>query len=70
MSKLIQLLPGLRIHFAADGCWMHFEGETHKGAIHLSNVLGDHPVVGRAVEGWLQRMHEAGGYYDADAGPP
>ena len=70
MSQLIQLLPGLLIHFAADGCWIHFDGARHRGAIHLSNVLGDHPVVGPAVREWIQRMHEAGGYYDADDGPP
>lgn len=62
MSQPIQLLPGLLVHFAADGCWLHFEGRDHKGAIHLSNVLGDHAIVGPAVQEWIQRMKAAGMY--------
>lgn len=64
MSQPIQLLPGLLVHFASDGCWIHFEGKNHNGAIHLDNKLGDDRVIGPAVRDWIQRMHDAGIWFD------
>ena len=58
MSEPIQLLPGLLIHFAADGEWLHFEGHNHKGAIHLANTLS-HTAAGNAVSDWVQRIRDS-----------
>lgn len=69
MSQPIQMLPGLSIHFAADGAWLYFEGKQHKGGIHLGNLAENGHVAGPAILDWIKGKRESGLWFDKEQQP-
>lgn len=64
MSQPIQLLPGLSIHFAADGAWLYFEGPQRKGGLHLGNLAESGHVAGPAILDWIKEKRQSGLWFD------
>lgn len=69
MSKPIQLLPGLSIHFAGDDTWLYFDGPRHKGGIALGVLANRGHVCGPAIADWINEKRRQGGWFDSEAQP-